>query len=125
MAILTACGLRPIENGVAFPWKNLGGQAANHRISVRYPHVGKTLSFRERPMPRPERGIQEIYIYYIYNIYIICIYYIYNIYILYIYNIYIISHLISARHTLACGFLRSHRLVCALKPARQSIVGNY
>ena len=37
----------------------------------------------------------------------------------------LISHLISARHTLAFGLLRSHRLVCALESACQSIVGNY
>ena len=38
---------------------------------------------------------------------------------------YVISHLISARHTLACGLLRSHRLVCTLESARQSVEGNY
>ena len=37
----------------------------------------------------------------------------------------LISHLLSARHTLASGLLRSHRLMCAIEPARQSIVGNY
>ncbi len=37
----------------------------------------------------------------------------------------LISHLLSARHTLASGLLRSHWLMCALESARQSIVGNY